>query len=160
MNRVEQTALFTALQGDETIQITSPMTGEMRWTTDQLAAAITQRISDIAAVQASTAANAVATSVVSDVLQVAVPATGAAVQIATGTTILVVNNASLLLALSITLPSTPRDAQRITICTASAVTSMTMSGDQPIKGTLTSMSLNSYARFIYVAAASAWFRIG
>jgi archaellum component FlaG (FlaF/FlaG flagellin family) len=103
-----------------------------------------------------------ATSVVqsiADALQYAQPATGGTVVVNPSASLLIIDNGSLLLALTVTLPSNPVDGQRIIITSGSGVTALTINGGT-VKGLITTISVNGYARFAYSATANAWFRTG
>lgn len=96
---------------------------------------------------------------IADVLQYSTPVTGGTVAIADGTSLLIINNAALLATLTVTLPPNPMDGQRIIITSGAGVTLLTISGGT-VKGLLTGLSVNGYARFAYSSAAGAWFRTG
>ena len=94
-----------------------------------------------------------------DAIQYNVPTTGQTVVIGSGMSALVLNNAALLATLTVTLPASPFDGQRVTIATGNGVTALTVNGGT-INGTVATLAVNGYARFIYSATAAAWFRIG
>jgi hypothetical protein len=96
---------------------------------------------------------------IADAIQYAAPAGGATVACAPATTALVLNNATLLATLTVTLPANPVDGQRVLITSGAGVTLMTLNGGT-IKGIITGLAINGYARFIYSADANAWFRTG
>lgn len=96
---------------------------------------------------------------IADVLQYSTPAAGATVAMDTGTSLLIVNNSALLLSLTVTLPPNPMDGQRVIIASGAGVTLLTVNGGT-VKGLVTGLSVNGYARFAYSAAAGAWFRTG
>lgn len=99
------------------------------------------------------------TQSIADVLQYAQPATGNTVVCTGSTSLLVIDNAGLLLALTVTLPPSPLDGQRIIITSGAGITALTVNGGT-IKGLITTLSVNGYARFAYSSAANAWFRTG
>jgi hypothetical protein len=99
------------------------------------------------------------TQSIADVIQYAVPSSGGTVACDVTTSALVLNNAGLLATLSVTLPPTPVDGQRIIITSGAGVTVLTVTGGT-IKGLITTLAINGYARYIYSAAAGAWFRTG
>lgn len=106
------------------------------------------------------ATTAMVQTAIVDVIQMsASPASGATVQASAGTTVLFVNNPTLLLALTVGLPPSPVDGQRFTVCTNAAITTMGFTGGT-VKGALGSFSASGYARFIYSAPLAAWFRAG
>lgn len=92
-----------------------------------------------------------------DVLQIAAPATGATVVADNATTILLVNNSSLLLALIVTLPQNPLDLQKFTVAANAAITALTVNGGT-VKGALSSLSLSGFMTLRYSAALGIWFR--
>lgn len=98
-----------------------------------------------------------------DVIQYATPTNGSTTVINIGATALVLDNASLLATATVTLPASPVDGQRVVICSGAGVTLLTLNGGT-IKGTMASLAVNGYARFIYSASANsgagAWFRTG
>jgi hypothetical protein len=96
---------------------------------------------------------------ITDAIQYAVPIGGGTVICTPTTTALVLNNATLLATLTVTLPPNPIDGQRILISSGAGVTILTLNGGT-IKGLITSLSINGYARFIYSSDAGAWFRTG
>lgn len=95
----------------------------------------------------------------SDALQYEVPANAATVVCGNATTLLILNPASALAALTVTLPSAPIDGQRITIAAGALITLLTVNGGT-IKGGISTLALNGFARYAYSAAADAWFRAG
>lgn len=99
---------------------------------------------------------------IADAMQVVTPTTGATIAMNAGATALIINTTGLVAALSVVLPPAPVDGQRALIAAGSAITLITISGDSgtPVKGALTTMALNSYARFLYSAQVGAWFRTG
>lgn len=94
-----------------------------------------------------------------DVVQVEVPANAATVTASQGTTVLLLNQGSLLALLTVVFPSTPTDGQRFAISSATIITVLSMTGGT-IKNPLTSISLNGFARYIYNTATNAWWRVG
>lgn len=96
---------------------------------------------------------------IADVLQYSQPSSGATVTCSVSTSLLVIDNGSLLATLTVTLTPSPMDGQRIVITSGSGVTLLTINGGT-IKGVITSLSANGYARFAYSASAGAWFRTG
>ncbi|WP_404480056.1 hypothetical protein [Novosphingobium sp. BL-52-GroH] len=99
------------------------------------------------------------TATIADVLQYTTPVTGATVAMDAGSSLLIINNAALLVSLTVTLPPSPMDGQRVIIASGAGVTLLTVNGGT-IKGIITGLSVNGYARFAYSAAAGAWFRTG
>ena len=94
-----------------------------------------------------------------DAIQYAAPTTGQTVVMASGMSALVLDNAALLATLTVTLPAAPFDGQRVTIASGNGVTALTINGGT-VKGTVATLTVNGFARFIYSATAAAWFRAG
>jgi len=95
----------------------------------------------------------------SDTLQLEVPASAATVVCNNTTTLLILNPASALAALTVTLPQNPLDGQRITISSGALITILTLNGGT-IKGGISTLALNGFARYAYSLTANAWFRTG
>ena len=66
--------------------------------------------------------------------------------------------AGTLATLTVNLPASPQDGDSALISTSQIITTLTLGGT--IVGTLTSLSLGGFARFIYNTAAGKWFRAG
>lgn len=94
-----------------------------------------------------------------DQAQYTQPSTGATVVMIAGKSALIIDNGALLATLTVTLPSAPSDGQRVIIASASGVTALTINGGT-IKGTVATLAVNGYVRFIYSASAAAWLRTG
>lgn len=90
-------------------------------------------------------------------IQYAVPTTGQTVT-GDGSAVICINPAGTLAALTVVLPASPFDGQECTIATSQILTSLTITGT--IVGTLTTLALGGFARFVYSAQASKWFRAG
>jgi hypothetical protein len=73
--------------------------------------------------------------------------------------VMIIKPAGLLAALTIAFPSAPFDGQRIIATATQIITILTLSGGTIINP-LTSLALNGYFSFIYIAADNAWYRIG
>lgn len=98
---------------------------------------------------------------VADVIQYAVPTTGQTVVINTGTSALVLNNGGLLATLTVTLPASPVDGQRIVIASGAGITILSIGGNgAAVSGTVATLSISGYVRYIYSATANSWFRSG
>lgn len=91
------------------------------------------------------------------VTQYAQPTTGGSVTIAANTDVLVIDPAGTLATLTVVLP-TGIDGKDLVICSTQILTALTITGT--IVGTLTTMALGGYARFIYSASAAKWARAG
>lgn len=71
----------------------------------------------------------------------------------------IINPAGTLATLTINLPSSPQDADIVTISTSQVLTALTI-GNGTIVGTLTTLGLGGFASFMYISNYSIWFRIG
>ncbi len=95
---------------------------------------------------------------VADVLQIASsPASGTTVSSGSSTTIMLIDNPSLLLALTVALPATPVDLQRFTIAANSAITVLTVTGGT-VRGLLASLAAGGFMTLRYSATLGIWFR--
>lgn len=93
-------------------------------------------------------------------IQYATPTTGSTVTIgSTGSTRLILNPAGTLVALTVTLPSSPSDGDYVQLCSSQAITTLTMNGGT-IVGSLTTAAIGTFAAYIFNATTSSWFRIG
>lgn len=90
-------------------------------------------------------------------IQYAAPTTGQTVT-ADGSNVLLLNPAGTLVALTVTLPANPSDGQDFVVATSQIITTLTITGT--IIGTLTTLALGGFARFVYSATAAKWFRAG
>lgn len=86
------------------------------------------------------------------------PAEGATVTVLPTTHVLMLNPAGPLASVTVVLPSPPVDGQDVVICTSQVVTSLTMNGT--IVGTLTSLALGGFSRFVYSTSGAKWMRAG
>lgn len=92
--------------------------------------------------------------------QYATPTTGQTVTVnSNGYVKLVINPAGSLLALTITLPASPTDGDIVTIGTSQAVTTLTMNGGT-IVGGLATLSIASFATYVYNSDSTTWYRMG
>jgi hypothetical protein len=92
--------------------------------------------------------------------QYVTPSTGGTVNVdATGNVILLLNPSGTLATLTVNFPSNPTDGDIVTIATSQIITALTV-GNGTIIGTLTTLILGGFARFIYNSTANKWFRIG
>lgn len=93
-------------------------------------------------------------------VQYSTPTTGSTVTVgSTGSTLLLLNPAGSLLALTISFPSTPSDGDKVQMGSSQAITTVTMSNGTVI-GPLTTMAIGTFASYSYNATTSSWFRIG
>lgn len=94
------------------------------------------------------------------ITQYVAPTTGQTVNVNTnGYVQLFINPAGTILALTIALPGSPSDGDRLTLGSSQIVTGLTMSGGTVI-GALTSLAVASFADYVYNATAASWFRMG
>lgn len=90
--------------------------------------------------------------------QYVTPATGATVTVnSNGHVMLFVNPAGTLATLTITLPSSPTDGDRVTLGSSQIVTGLTMNGGTVI-GALSTMAVATFATYTYSSNSSNWFR--
>lgn len=93
-----------------------------------------------------------------DVLQISTDPGNATVVVSNAaTTIMLINNSSLLLALTVTLPQNPIDMQRFTVACNAAITAMTINGGT-VRGALAGLSLGGFMTFRYSQTLGLWFR--
>lgn len=86
------------------------------------------------------------------------PATGATVNASAGTEVLFLDPAGTLATLTVVLPPSPVGGQDFTIGSSQIVTTLTLTGT--IVGTLTTLAMGGFARFVYSNQAAKWFRCG
>ncbi len=93
-------------------------------------------------------------------VQYTTPTTGSTVTVNTnGHVRLLLNPAGSLLALTVTLPSSPSDGDIVQLCSSQIVTGLTMNGGTII-GALTTLAVATFASYVYSADSSKWFRNG
>lgn len=93
-------------------------------------------------------------------VQYSVPTTGQTITASvSGNVSLLINPAGTLVALTLSLNGTPTDGDTISIGSSQVVTGFTMSNGT-IVGALTSLAVATFAKYIYSATSSTWFRIG
>lgn len=92
-------------------------------------------------------------------LQVVNPASGVTVN-ADGSDGLVINNASLLLALTVNFPASPKDGQRFFLASRAAITALSLSASPGIIGTLSTLIAGGYGTWVYSSTAGLWVRVG
>lgn len=90
-------------------------------------------------------------------VQYATPTTGQTVT-GDGSRIIIINPAGTLATLTVILPSSPVDGQECILAASQILTALTITGT--IVGTLTTLALGGFARFVYSATAAKWFRAG
>lgn len=94
------------------------------------------------------------------VVQYTTPATGDTISVGTtGFIRLLINPAGSLLALTVSLPSTPTDGDILQMSSSQIVTGLTMSNGTII-GALTTLAVATFAQYTYSGTASKWFRSG
>lgn len=68
--------------------------------------------------------------------------------------------ASLAITLTIALPATPVDAQRVTFISRLGVTTLTLSSALTIIGSIAVLAAGGFATYIYEASNNKWYRAG
>lgn len=96
---------------------------------------------------------------IADVMQYVAPASGNTVTTNAGVTLLLIDAGGLLATLSVVLPANPVDGQRIVIASSGIITLLSVTGGT-VKGALTTLSANGFARYAYSSQGNAWFRTG
>lgn len=92
--------------------------------------------------------------------QYVTPTTGSTITVnANGNVMLFVNPAGTLATLTITLPSTPSDGDKVDLGSSQIVTGLTMNGGTII-GALSTMAVATFASYTYSSGSSSWFRTG
>lgn len=91
-----------------------------------------------------------------------VPLTGFSITCANGDNTLVLDPAGTLASGTVTMPATPVDKQEITISSTQVVTALTVSANtgQTIKGAITTIAANGFAKWKYRSTNTTWYRIG
>lgn len=93
-------------------------------------------------------------------IQYVTPTTGSTVTANTnGFTKLLINPAGSLLALTITMPSSPSDGDTLQLGSSQIVTTLTMNGGTII-GALTALAVAAFASYTYSSNTTSWFRTG
>lgn len=93
-------------------------------------------------------------------VQYSAPTTGSTVTVgSTGNTQLLLNPAGSLLALTVTMPSSPSDGDRVEMGCTQTVTTLTMNGGTII-GALTTTVAGTAGTWVYSATASSWIKTG
>lgn len=67
--------------------------------------------------------------------------------------------AGTLATLTINMPSSPQDGDEVLIASSQILTALTMANGTLV-GTLTTLALGGFARFVYNTASTKWFRVG
>lgn len=96
------------------------------------------------------------------VLQYSVPTTGTTVSVLPATDILILEPAGILATLTIALPVVPTDRKKVTICGSGNLImalSITSSG-ATVGGSITALSANTFATYVYRATSTKWYRCG
>lgn len=93
-------------------------------------------------------------------VQYAAPTTGQTITASSSANVfLMINPAGTLLALTLALPASPSDGDKLTFGSSQAVTGFTMSGGTII-GPLTTMAVATFASYVFSATSGSWFRMG
>ena len=94
------------------------------------------------------------------VKQYVAPVTGATVAVNTdGYINLLINPAGTLATLTITVPASPTDGDRVRIGATQIVTALTMNGGT-IVGALVSLAVGGFATYVYNSDSVKWLRVG
>lgn len=94
------------------------------------------------------------------VKQYATPTTGSTINVSTnGYVKLRIVPAGSLLALTVSLPSSPQDGDVVEIACTQAITTFTMSNGT-VNGALTTMAASTFAVYEYNSDSSQWIRVG
>lgn len=101
-------------------------------------------------------------NLLTEVIQYATPTAGSTVTITAGTQDLVLKPAGTLATLTVVLPTTPADGTTVAISSTQVVTSLTLNagGSDTVSGALAAFTANGFAKYIYRAADTNWYRIG
>jgi hypothetical protein len=92
--------------------------------------------------------------------QYSTPTTGSTVSVnANGYVCLFLNPAGSLVALTVSLPSSPTDGDVVEIHSSQAITTLTMSNGTII-GALTTMAIAAFAKYRYYSDTTSWARVG
>jgi hypothetical protein len=92
-------------------------------------------------------------------IQYATPTTGATVNVASnGFVKLLINPAGSLLALTVSLPSSPSDGDVLNLASTRAITTLSMTNGTVI-GALTSMAIGTFATYMYHTTTNEWWRV-
>lgn len=94
-------------------------------------------------------------------LQYAAPLTEATVVVAAGTTVLVLEPADTIAALTVTLPA-GADGKVVTISSTEIVTALTLgaTGDDTIVNAISEFAADGFVKYIYRASSEKWYRCG
>jgi hypothetical protein len=92
-------------------------------------------------------------------VQDATPATGGNVAVSSDAGVLVISPSGSLASLTVTMPASPSNGRRVTICTTQAITVLTLAGGLFIGGVST-LALGGFASFCYVSSVGRWVRCG
>lgn len=93
-------------------------------------------------------------------VQYTTPTTGQTITVnSNGHTVLFINPAGTILALTVTLPSSPSDGDRVTLASSQVVTGLTMNGGTII-GALSALAVATFATYVFSNSSSNWFRMG
>lgn len=92
--------------------------------------------------------------------QYVTPTTGSTVNVnANGNVNLFINPAGTLLALTVALPGSPQDQDKVRLFSSQAITGLTMSNGTII-GPLTTMAIGTFAEYTYFSDTVSWARTG
>lgn len=90
-------------------------------------------------------------------VQYAAPTAGQTVT-CDGSSVVFIDPAGTLATLTVALPAAPVNGQEVNLCASQIITALTVTGT--IIGTLTTLAVAGFARFVYSSTAVKWFRAG
>lgn len=116
---------------------------------------------NIAVTDAPTFAGVTLTAPVKSPIQYATPLTLGTVNAATTTEHLILEPAGTIAVLTVNFPATPADGQLFTVSCAAIVTALTLAASgKTLVGALTAFAANGFAKYVYRASNSTWYRCG
>jgi hypothetical protein len=91
-----------------------------------------------------------------------IPVTGFSITCSNASSKLILNPAGTLATGTITLKPNPFDGEEYTISSSQTITLLTLSPNtgQTIRGTITTLAANSFARYVWLLGDAAWQRVG
>jgi len=90
------------------------------------------------------------------------PSTGFTYTIPNGVGAAIIDPAGTLSTGSITMPAAPSDGDVVCVASSQIITTLTMAANtgQTLKGGLTTIAANGFAKWQYVASKATWYRVG
>lgn len=93
--------------------------------------------------------------------QIFIPTTGTTVTIANADLDIrvLLNPAGTLLALTVGMPTAPKDGQKVDVCCSQIITGLTLTSGGTILGAITTLAaVNGFASYIYDLPTTTWYR--